>query len=106
MALVQGWQPIRLPPLGVPTDLQSVVKKCPNLFILRICNPLYPNRLTPNPSSRNAAASRILMIKFFISQSYFIISEKRNSSFSDAVRIRDAPAIPTTIFRLGYPRLA
>ena len=46
-----------------------------NLFILWICNPLYPNRLTPNPSSRNAAASRILMIKFFISQSYFIISE-------------------------------
>ena len=31
-----------------------------------ICNPLYPSRLTPNPSSRNAAASKILMIKFFM----------------------------------------
>ena len=31
-----------------------------------ICNPLYPNRLTPNPSSRKAAASKILMIKFFM----------------------------------------
>lgn len=31
-----------------------------------ICNPLYPNRLTPNPSSRNAAASKMLMIKFFM----------------------------------------
>lgn len=71
-----------------------------------ICNPLYPNRLTPNPSSRNAAASRILMIKFFISQSYFIISEKRKPSFSDAIRTLDVQAIPTTIFRPGYPRLA
>ena len=31
-----------------------------------ICNPLYPNRLTPNPSSRKAAASKILMTKFFM----------------------------------------
>ena len=45
------------------------------------------------------------MIKFFISQSYFIISEKRDSSFSDAIRTLDAQAIPTTICRLGYPRL-
>ena len=44
-----------------------------------ICNPLYPNRLTPNPSSRNAAASKILMIKFFISQSLFTVSEMRKS---------------------------
>ena len=58
-----------------------------------ICNPLYPSRLTPNPSSRKAAASKMLMIKIFM-------------LISDVVRTLDVQAIPTTIFRLGYPRQA
>gem|GEM_PF-2156938 len=40
--------------------------------------------------------------------SLFVLHSSLNltPSFSDAVRILYAPAIPTTIFRLGYPRLA
>ena len=51
--------PTDIHPLGVPPDLKSGVKKRPNLFILRICNPL-------NIKGKGDYKSPVIVVEHFL----------------------------------------